>query len=626
MEFYANLDEKIHLKAIAEKNGVSIRTIQSDIKEINDECEKLGIQIVSYGSKGSQLVAEDTEKLNDYANTITNEYNNYYYFDDQNTRVYYILNQLLSSNEPIKMETLAEQMYISKSRISSDLNMVKNILNKYDLTLVSIPYHGCTIEGREFDKRRCIVKENLANADYRAFVAFPENNSETLSEIRDIVTPILVDNQFEISDIALQNLIIHIETSIIRIKTGHVAEEEDIHLHSSYKKTYIIAQKIMEACSQKYDFPMNNNEVVLLAFNLYGKQIFDKPAYISEEMDKRITDALTTVSKFYNIDFVNDLNLRISLALHITPMEARLIVGMPLQNIMTDKIKQSYAYAFDIATAFTSIIFAKQFGRIPDDEISYVALHFMVSIERYNNQHHKVNILLICQENLTNTVLLSQRLQQWFPQIAKIQRISSSAINTDDFAHYNAVLTTDKTVSKKYQRAKLIHLFPQEEDYKIVEMAINGINGAKDIIDKFDRTLFYAGPANDKYDIIRILFEKAQKEYNLTEEYYNSVLIHEDYASSWFGNNLAVPHAEKPITNQTFIAVGVLDKPIQWDPVNTVQIVFLVSLDKTRVESNQIWYYLADIISNKEALNKIIEKPTYENLVAVLKEVYKHLS
>lgn len=628
MMFDAGNDQLIKLKTIAGENGVSLRTVQNDISAINEEGLENGFQIVSFGSKGSRMCISDEDAVSRYRSLLTKDYNNRYYFNEQSSRVYYILMQLLNSASPIKTEDFAEQMYISKSRISSDLNYVKEILKKYDLTLVSKPYHGCTIEGREIDKRRCIVKENLSLGDYRLFAESPEQDAEVLQEVRDIVTPILNKYQFKISDIALQNLIIHIQTSVARIKTGHAAEDkiEGLEADSSYESVMEISQEIMEDCSEKFDFPLIHSEVVLLAYNLYGKQIVDQDKYISEEIDSRIVDALTTLSDFYNIDFVNDLNLRISLALHIMPLEARLATGMTLKNIMTYQIKRSYAFAFDIATAFTSIVFARYMEHISDDEISYITLHFMVALDRYYNLYHKVKVLLICHANTTNTLLVSQRLRQWFPKIRKIDIIPASQVKPMNFSSYNAVLTTDDNIVQKYPGSvKKIKFFLNNSDYQGIESAINGITGSKDILDKFDKSIFYYGNAKDKYDIIRILFEKAQKTFHLNEEYYNSVLVHESYASSWFGNDVAVPHAEKPVSEDSFVAVGILKKPIAWDGTNKVQFVFLVSIGNQSVYNNQLWYYLSDIISSHDAHNEMLEDPTFENFMKILKNIYKHL-
>lgn len=624
MDYYAHHDEIIKSKILADKYNISIRTIQNDIQVIRDEVEKAGAELRSISSKGHVLLIKNQALCASFADHLTLDYNSNYFFDVQASRVDYLLSTLITSHDFIKSQDLADAMYISRSRISVDLALLKEVLKKYNLSLVSKPYYGLKIEGSEINKRQCIIKENLCFA--HNFIQ-NEKDEPIINEVKNIVTQILVDSHYKISDIALQNLIIHIATAIERMRSGNYLEQQSINLKDDdvFHHVLEISIKIIQSCCNKYSLPYIESEVILLALNLQGKREYDQQEYISDEINKKIYHGLQQINENYNLDLTNDLNLRISLGLHILPLLSRLKTGMLLKNIMTYTIKQKFPFAFDIASTFTYSILPEYKERLSDDEISYLALHFSVSLNQTTPVANRKDILLICSQQKSETILIQQKIKQWFNNINEIKTVSASMVKPEIFDDYNAILTTESKVAEAYPKAMLVNYFLTDTDYQKIEMALNGFTSVKDILDKFDEDLFYYGNVKDKYEMIDILFKKAKKKFKLSDELYDSVMLHEKIASSCFGNKLAIPHPERLITDCTFIAVGIPKEEIIWEGDTSINLVMLVSIDKNNVRAYQLWYYLSFLISNKDMLDRITKVPTYENLISIINDVYKNL-
>ena len=64
-------------------------------------------------------------------------------------RVNTILKQLLISEEYIKLQVIADQMWLNPQSISLEMKEVRKMLSDYNLKLVRRPYHGMKIEGNE---------------------------------------------------------------------------------------------------------------------------------------------------------------------------------------------------------------------------------------------------------------------------------------------------------------------------------------------------------------------------------------------------------------------------------------------------------------------------------------------
>ena len=74
---------------------------------------------------------------------------------EREARIFFLLNSMLAEAY-VKADDLAEKMFISRSQLTKDLRVIRELMKRYDLTLVSIPYHGLTVKGSELQKRLCM--------------------------------------------------------------------------------------------------------------------------------------------------------------------------------------------------------------------------------------------------------------------------------------------------------------------------------------------------------------------------------------------------------------------------------------------------------------------------------------
>lgn len=95
------------------------------------------------------------------------------------------------------------------------IKLAKNMLSSYHLTLISKPYYGIKIIGKENDIRNYIIQEKLKIKNLVCDeITHSFNSHEHIDDINNIVIKILTHSHYIISDIALQNLILHIVTAV----------------------------------------------------------------------------------------------------------------------------------------------------------------------------------------------------------------------------------------------------------------------------------------------------------------------------------------------------------------------------------------------------------------------------
>lgn len=155
-------DSYVKAKKLAEHFNVSIRTIYKELDMLKKNIDSPSLVISSVASKGYRMEVLNKKQFDKYREFLMNTYYNYRFFEEQSSRVNYILTRLFSTVKRfIAYEVLEKELYISKSRLLSDIKVTRDVLLKYKLSLPYKSGRGLSIEGTEVNKRLCIAKENI---------------------------------------------------------------------------------------------------------------------------------------------------------------------------------------------------------------------------------------------------------------------------------------------------------------------------------------------------------------------------------------------------------------------------------------------------------------------------------
>src|SRR5699024_2086524 len=140
----------------------------------------------------------------------------------------------------------------------------------------------------------------------------------------------------------------------------------------------------------------------------------------------------------------------------------------------------------------------------------------------------------------------------------------------------------------------------------------------------FSKNLFFADlESKEREDIILEMCTKIRKILSLPENFEEEVIKRESYAATEYGNNIAIPHPMQPITDETFVAIGVLPKPILWENAY-VKYVFLLSVSKNNTESAGLLHEsLASFTMDRDSLAKFDRSPTMDTFNKIISEHYK---
>lgn len=611
-----NNDDYCTSNQLAQQFNVSVRTIKSDLKEIKNFSEtNENFELESLPSKGTKLIIHDKNALLSSLNKLTRKMD--YTNKDNIDRTSELIKKIVFANTYISKYSLMESLYISESTLYQTVNEAKQELKKFNLNISYKTNHGYFIEGDEVDIRRYIMVNNL-------FI----NNSivinEEVARIYNIIANAFVDNKYQINEKNLQNITMHVALTIHRVKDGNYVCKKNT---SSLKETveYRISENILNHLLTMYNIDYENlqNETLLLTQTILGKTEY----YINDSLQDQVNDIINsffveTQSKF-SVNFCTNENLKLFLALHVVPMIYRIKSHTTLVNEMSSEIRRSFPIGYDIALDFSTKL-SKIFDiQISEDELSYLTLYFNYGIENLNLGGKFRKILIFTNLRKSETILLKHKILNWFPnQISEITFLDSNDQNVD-ISEYDAIFSTDDDVDKFKGGVTKINVFPDEKDFNRINLSINGYTDEQSILKKFNSKLFYYGKVKDKKEALNILCQQAKEIYSLPEDFQKSIETREIFSATYFNNLIAMPHPLSPITDETFVSVLIAENPIEWNSTHDAQIIMLISIEKNNPRAFQFWHYISSIVQNESKINKILQNPTYDYFIKILKESLK---
>lgn len=612
LELCKNPDLYFTASYFAKKLGVSLRTIQGDIKIIKDFlAEKKIASLKSIASKGSYLHIDDQKEFNSFVNSVNQQYANVS-LNHPTSRIRQILLFLLNQHRAVSLRTIEDKFYVSYSTLLNDFKKVNEILQEYNLELFKTG-NKILIDGSETSKRLCLVNKNIYNF-------YINDNGLNRNTIKNLLAETFVEFDYYISDIVFDDSIQSLDVIVKRIQDGFYINPSELTILFDINKEKKISELLFQKLEKRFYIKVTEEEINYFALYLKGQGNYNNNV-ISKEMDEFILDAFFKIKDSLGIDFTNHKDLRVALASHCIPLSIRIRYNMQLKNNNLEYIRNCYPLGYDIATFFSFLLQEKYGTKITDDEIALISTHFYCSLLQHSNKTGTKKVLVISSMKNSMTILLRQVLLNWFSnKISTIDIIKPSDMTEDILDSYDIFLTTEKGKYYNMGLAMYINNFPNNYDYLNIKLSIDGFRSIEDIIQLFSEDLFFNLNFENKNKALYTLCNKAMEKFNL-DSLYNEVISREEIGSTLFSKYIAVPHPIQAVSSNTFVAVAVSNNPIEWDDDrNKVNIILLVCIGKNNPQTFQFWNYLSKIFLDKLFVEKVVSIPTFENFIKTVEE------
>lgn len=619
-------------KELADKLDVSLKTVRNDLKEINSIFSSNGGNVKSKSGLGYSFKINDKEKFMDFLKT---KWYKFAFYDEEDlnyreNRIQLLLRTLLFEKEYVKEDDLADELSISKSQLSIDLKDIKIRIKRFDLRLEVRSHYGIKITGSEINLRKCINYYFLdfSSAKNSSNIYALDNEQEKYIEgIRETVNKVFARYSYHTSEFAYNNLINHLFLALKRIKNKHfiTIPDEDLQrlkLNDEYK----IAENLVMELEEKFKIIIEESEKGYITMHLSGKRLFDystgQGLQITPEADNLVVKMLHCVKNEMNIDLTGDLDLRISLGLHTMTLIKRIQYNLNLKNPLLEEIKR-YALGFEAAIVASKVINEEYNCNITEDEAAYLALHFSVGIDRLKQTVQKKRILLVCGTGRGTAQLLRYRFEKEFSQyIQELEATDALSLRYMELSGYDLLVSTIPIKNVNSIPVLIIDSLLSDNDLKNIKNQLGTDTEKDDISYLFRKELFITDAAGtNREEILRSICNRIYEHEKVSEGLYESIMKREEQAPTDYENLVAVPHPYKSHSEKSFVTVAILKKPIIWSR-RKVQFIILFNLGASRTVDLQTFYdKLWRFLTNKEAVNLVIQNKNYEEFINILKNV-----
>ena len=614
-------------KQLSSKLSVSEKTVRQRIKELNLLLSEHGAEVLSAAGQGFLLSVTDEGLFSTWQKQLQQE-------DEAlpttvQGRVSYIVERLLNAEDYLKLDDLCQELYISRTTITSDMKQVKAVLDRYHLAIAQRPGYGISLEGSEFGRRNCMVYE-LVQKDYSGGTAAV--HTEEAYPILEIVSRAFKQCGLKTAEWTLKKLVLYICVAIRRVKTNHpvrlatnVKEElRKISGENVMQATQIIIAQLEQYTGCSFD----EDEEASLMIHLGGKSDSATilPSEVQSQMDdyfeRLVLGMLGAVYETHGLDFRQDREIIDSLKQHLIPFDVRMKYDLPQSNPILQEVKAEYSVAYTLAATAGTVLEQHYQKPIPEEEIGFFAILFALAIQKQDQARPKKNVVVVCVSGQASSRLFIYRYRKALePYIDQFYECSAFAISEFDFAGrgIDYVFTTIPISFPLPVPVIQVSLLPSDAEIENCRRLLSG-EGVDFVSQYFREELFlYPLSGESKEEILSSMCQNAAQHLDLPEGFYESVCQREEMGQTDFGNLVAIPHPCKIMGTEKFVSVAVLDKPIWWGH-NDVQVVLLISLAQEDPDIERFFKLVSDFMVSFDTVHSLIQNPTYQHLM----ELFRH--
>lgn len=356
----------ISAKELGVRCSLSSRQIREQIAQLKKIMSSSGYELLSERSKGYLLkpVFPNTfQDLEEELNRLKNEESRN--LDKSKDRPHEILVRLVEENGYLKVNTMAEEMMISRSTFLNCLKEAKQSLARYDLRLSSKPNYGLCVLGTEYSKRKLILDLIFGSGQANEMIYYLLNQPETSSLPERKIIDIIKKHHLILSDEGCFDFLLYLSTMLSRISAG-------CRMESSRQQMVRIPDRYTDAGNEIYDYlknafgipenPYERNQIPMELVSKCTLQPADGTAF--EYKEQIIIKIAQEFEKIYGISFLSDLEFQKDLSLLIESILYHIVFFTKQRSSLYHSQKDHFYMEKPFASIVQEVL-RNQFGHGP---------------------------------------------------------------------------------------------------------------------------------------------------------------------------------------------------------------------------------------------------------------------
>lgn len=422
-------------KELAKEFNVSIRTVKYDLDNLRDWLASKELSLQSQRNKGVWFELTDVQKI--VLKNELNELGHNEVFANQDARVNQIIMHLLLRQDFCTIKELAEYLEVSSNTILADLDKVDTQLRMYDVTLIRKAGQGLHLTGPEKECRSLmeyVLQLGLSEYDIYNIMNILTKGDDVESAVKIVLCKEAKFNElyqnilksmakaldlnilshFDYAELLALSL--RVTISISRLQNNWpIGSLHLLSLTNESKNWRVESLSTLKNFFAQYDIPLLKDE--------YEYIMNHKPQKVEQSDALALAvDLVKSVSAKMDLPFDRDKELISNLFAHLSLRLSKKRIYTNEYNPFIDDILLKNRQLF---TAIKEALEAKKDNYaylLNDSFVAYIALHFLVSMEK--QQKEVVQVIYVCSTGLGVTKFIEQRIAQEVSNVEIVDFVS----------------------------------------------------------------------------------------------------------------------------------------------------------------------------------------------------------
>ena len=637
LEFLLKQHEYLSANQLAEKYGVSTKTVYQDIDKLNDFFDEgeLKSRIVKVPRKGIKLSA-DEERKQIHSLLLVNKHESGVQDFSPEYRESELIKRLFINQEDLDIYDFAEEMYVTESTVHRDIDKLEKNLGQFDLK-IRIKHDQLFVDGDEWNIRKAlqsyVIQAQSLGREEKIERFFSEKDIEICYEA---ISRLSQKYHHQFSEEYSCLLLVECLVFKKRTENNNCLTERTSNLINdlNHLEVYFFSGELLESIINKSFSEISPYEIEAMAYSLLAYGFSIQSADYIQNIEHQVNELIIKVSNLLSLDLSKDNHLKLMLSNHISKMIFRLRNQIYITNPALEEIKKQYSSLFNVIWIAIRGLSKYYEINISNEELAFIVIHFQLAIEKIVKP---LNIVVICQNGIATSELIMSKLHKIFDSDAKITNINARELDFYDLSNIDLIISTIALPEVKVPVIEVSPILTKDEiesirsfysehmtdNYTLMRTSLDGrkfnLESLQTLIKK---PSLIRETVKSKKECIEKMIRECDATNRRIKEFKESILERETLGSTSVYTGVALPHCDPRFVEQSELIIMTLDKPINWGK-NNVKLIILIAVAENDIpifKDSLIALY--SVIENQELMNELVQLENGDEIKnRLLKEV-----
>ncbi|MFQ7233294.1 MAG: BglG family transcription antiterminator [Enterococcus hulanensis] len=384
--------DRLSLSELQKITGTSAQTTKKAIQLLNDQMER--VALIEEKDNIYSLKVMDSYQFSEIMNGSLKQQTD---FNSSTKRIAVLIDCFINQEDYIVIDDLSEALGVSRSTVNKDLRNLKQLMSKYQISLIGTPNKGLRIAGTESQLRLLYLQHAY---DY---LEQPTLSEELLERIDEIALSKKLD--FRTLGLLQKTIILTIQ----RIQASKPLAQA-VPYYVNYFAGDRLLEELFVSLATDYSLTISNFDFDFLCFplNIFNNNLVPEERADNKEVKTLFQLMMDQINAAVIIN-VDQAELFQNIRAHFMFLINRIIFQIETYDIFREEFKQKHAFAHELAEIGVAALADYLQKPNQPSELSYLAIYFELALKS-DAQPKMKEIAVVCNTGKGTALMIKRQL------------------------------------------------------------------------------------------------------------------------------------------------------------------------------------------------------------------------